>query len=55
LAATKIPRHCERSEAIQNRRYGIADLGCFVASLLAMTTQGTVTTQGMVDGGANSS
>jgi hypothetical protein len=30
-------RHCERSEATQGLRH--AALGCFVASLLAMTTE----------------
>jgi hypothetical protein len=47
-------RHCERSEAIQSRRFDGAEhrgdrsggLDCFVASLLAMTIEyrGTETT-----------
>src|ERR1043166_2517389 len=31
-------RHCERSEAIQGNKRGACGPGCFVATLLAMTT-----------------
>jgi hypothetical protein len=34
FAHPTIPRHCERSEAIQGRKQ---ELDCFVAPLLAMT------------------
>ena len=36
LSERPLPRHCERSEAIQSRALDVS-LDCFVAALLAMT------------------